>query len=765
MSQNDRMTNTWIQRFIIFHLSSSLEELGENILYFYDDKFSETDNCNNECHVSEEAVKFAGLCRAIYSLPSSLQNAGLRPYCQPNPSELEKDDETKEVYFTTCTFVFVSLEENSRIVAVVQIPRQYSNQKNSSYGENNIFSPGGNPHAIRCMFEKSHTLFQLTHGGGIHCRLLSCDSSDIPEGISGKTVSRQTYDSNVCLQANERANHSSKDYTGRERLYQHKPSWSTKINLLYQGKRENLASQFPLNNASSHEHLKLDPSLLVKNHLRKKTNALHVLPIYQLRIDLSQYYDDFIHRMSSLHKINGGVGRCIVQSIPKPLNTLERIDRHFPAQVTSSMVTVLNNMLRTMIFSTSIKLLINRQDYRFENRYFNSSIATENKCFGASVFHSGRFLFSETNHPIINISCQEACMVYEFMTSYQNKLTSSNRKSSFFSDSSVTNLKDLNITDLKGSFLPPPPISRVSKYENITYITTNDLGKVWMLNISLPVEDIHSTRLNTYALMYFQMNFSFVIYLRLSREEEQELFSYRKGHANNVHCDSYQGKRINMQMIKERSIFVVDSMSCFVTDIFKYISSSLSKLDAYTQNLPISFKPTHPDYLGEPGTDIVYVDRSENLLVLLPRHIHRKHDTKNVRRICMPLLFQTKRAKQEIEDNQKVYLPLELHIDSDCRHFLAAHLSLKILLAFDDRFIEISQRNRMSQDEKKLRVDNPTLDMVQSCTFLPEGWTYCCVEKNKELYMLIDTDLYTTLAAVHDVTKQVKQRLSNEWIV
>ena len=170
---------------------ASLEEHGEFILYYYDHSLHHagrskapseldamglqqkgsvgseassnysTSNCARMRgdHSSEEAVQFAGLCRALRFLPRALS---------PETDDAREDvrdnvDETDVVCFNASTLVFVPLELNGDVLAVAQIPRS-----GSSFGANSA--------AVHLAIKRMHAQFSLFEGGGIHRRLLMTKS-------------------------------------------------------------------------------------------------------------------------------------------------------------------------------------------------------------------------------------------------------------------------------------------------------------------------------------------------------------------------------------------------------------------------------------------------------------------------------------------------------------------------------------------------------------------------------------------------------------
>lgn len=185
-----------IERLIIYHSgllpaggldeSASLEELGENILYYFDSATTANTTVNTCC--TEEAVKFLGLATALHSLPLNLSNAirsGEGVSGSDSCGDRSNDSSignTLQVHLVHSTLVFIPLENKCEgcngLVAVAQIPRAGSggpaNSENNSSGS---VVTGGDPVAIRALIQRKHAGFCLLRGGTIHFRLSSFDEA------------------------------------------------------------------------------------------------------------------------------------------------------------------------------------------------------------------------------------------------------------------------------------------------------------------------------------------------------------------------------------------------------------------------------------------------------------------------------------------------------------------------------------------------------------------------------------------------------------
>ena len=205
------MTDGPLKRLLIYHTgllppggldeTASLEELGENILYYFDSTTT-TDSTNNTCY-TEEAVKFLGLATALHSLPLNLSNAirsgegvsGSDSCCGDRGNDSSTSN-THQVHLVHSTLVFIPLENKYDgcigLVAVAQIPRAGSEGATERSGAN---VTGGDPVAIRAMMQRKHVGFCLLHGGSVHFRLSSFDEAKLNQqlcGVSGPSPRAQS---------------------------------------------------------------------------------------------------------------------------------------------------------------------------------------------------------------------------------------------------------------------------------------------------------------------------------------------------------------------------------------------------------------------------------------------------------------------------------------------------------------------------------------------------------------------------------------------
>lgn len=155
---------------------ASLDEHAEFVLYYHDHALpvSTTLESSISRHATEEAVRFAGLCRALRSLPRALipcdlcddddddnKNNDVKNSSDERDAEEDMRDEAEVVHFSESTLIYVPFELDGNIFAVAQIPRRADS------------GGGADPKSIKNVILRIHTEFALMNGGGgIHRSLL-----------------------------------------------------------------------------------------------------------------------------------------------------------------------------------------------------------------------------------------------------------------------------------------------------------------------------------------------------------------------------------------------------------------------------------------------------------------------------------------------------------------------------------------------------------------------------------------------------------------
>jgi len=163
----------------------------------------------------------------------------------------------------------------------------------------------------------------------------------------------------------------------------------------------------------------------------------------------------------------------------------------------------------------------------------------------------------------------------------------------------------------------------------------------------------------------------------------------------------------------------------------------------------------HPDrvYEGEPGSNVVYVDRLANKVVLFSSggdHADKARDPNNG-----PVdngTVVTRGNEIDFGMRQCREFLMSSDDDLDCRHLLASRLPLDIVLALDEMMKEVRQSSSRQKAEGGSRV-------VELCTFLPQGWVFCRAHEHRELFGVFDPNVYVTLADVQKATMRIRREL------
>jgi len=286
-----------VDRFIIIHLgllpsgagfdeSSSVDELSEYVLYFFDVHESSSndttlDERNNNANNRESVIKFAGLCNALYSLS---------PICSSSDGE---DDLTKEVHLSSCTLIFIPLEDSqiNGLFAVAQCPRNQSN--NNCEPKNEV-----NPDALRKKIQNAHELFKIIKFGGIHRRLMSFYLRN-QASIGQHNCIIDKFISNYPEEGNYNMDIQNNCYPGMQNLY----SCHKKLRKLVM-------------ELESNPNIRNNGLVNDINAAQNQIDYLHdALPINSIKRDLKTFYDWILSEAYSSNDINN---LNIFEFLPQP---------------------------------------------------------------------------------------------------------------------------------------------------------------------------------------------------------------------------------------------------------------------------------------------------------------------------------------------------------------------------------------------------------------------------------------------------------------
>jgi hypothetical protein len=490
-----------IQRLLIVHLklaelstgkqldeNASTQELCEQILYFHsstesDPTRSNTTTTQQEKHSGEEeAIQFTGLCSALYSLPSSI-----------DPVQA-KEDHTREIYLDNCCIVFEPLESNKdmHIVAVAQIARRPPHLSGSH---------GGTPSAVGAAIQRSHGLFCLLRGGGIHKRLAALAASN--------------------ANADANANAETCIYDGMDLLFK----------LRKQARRiEAKSARLSATDKEMEDELQTIQAEL--------ESLMTSLPIRSLREDLRIHYDAFLVDLAQLAEENGGPCRCLVQALPAPIALLSG------SHVIASPPSALNPNAPQL--DHGIQTLL--------ERIGTQQGETLPRLFGISTFARGELLFTRMLQSESFVSNETACTLMGYLASFRfemrkqhDRLTNSGgltpprtKKQPFRPLAALsfgTGLDEVQPPERpqtsKEGFLAPPSLSLLCPSdEGHDFGGCQDDDRVWAPLIDLPLYSCDDFShdlppIQTRVSLYDSEDLSFLLYILPPSDEQESDSSYK----------------------------------------------------------------------------------------------------------------------------------------------------------------------------------------------------------------------------------------------
>eukprot|EP00980_Cylindrotheca_fusiformis_P002803 scaffold672_cov126-Cylindrotheca_fusiformis.AAC.4 len=618
------------------------------------------------------------------------------------PSSLGKYDggKTSEIFFGKSTLVFVPLEAAQEILAVVQLPRQ---------------NGGGNPLAVRKSVERCHSLFCLFRGGGIVHQLR-----------------------NFCF-----AQKSTKcPFPG--------------MDVLFSLRKELRKANDKISRLRSEDKDYTQLILQIEVLGTKIDDLLRRLPIQTIRRDLDAHYKEYLADMSIVMSRQGGGLRCLVDCIPIPI---PQTSGHHTFQSAPSTL----HPNAAMVLSKKIQQFLERD----ENR----------SCLlGVSTFHAGYLLnthssndskleTSQENRRLHDVSKEIISLIMGYMASYRTKMAQmSNLSSSTTSTRSNTpaplGIKNLELafssmkdnaqesSDNKahtmqhvidhrlGAFLHPPPPFMMSELDDCQYFEIHNGQKVWAPRLHIPSFGDSGGQNGAFlvarAVLFEAQSFSFLLFL----DTEQ----------SKVDHDSFENSATTM-LASAQTLLSTVSMEVISSDQDR----SQNEITAWAGG----------------GIDLILVDRDQDKLILFS---DRDQQAQRGKKRVQPkekaqfhfLGFGSKKgAKRSNRDKRMVSLTLEWSaLGLDCRHFLASHLHLDVLLAFDDMMNEsaksLEHSNRPSIEKSSPHSNSD--GFVELCTCMTLGWVYAFVNDEMEMYAFFDNSTYVTVADVQNAVGLIKEK-------
>ncbi|KAL7492672.1 hypothetical protein ACHAWT_002417 [Skeletonema menzelii] len=829
-------------------------------------------------YATEDAVRFAGVCRALRSLPMALQPQN--DECNGVDNDDELVAETEVVHLSDSTLVFVPLELDGDIVAIAQLPRAI-NRCSARRQPNNLsihsadhtpqqsnLGYGADPSAIQEAIRQTHSLFSLMHGGGIHRRLLRTrhleQSKEWAMEIETDKVDDSTRDANIESTDNDqpprrsskaratkklsnslsvtdsdhsgyyqdkngaihnrsnRHDQSLQDYRygGMKELFDLRREYREIQNK--QREDEMAASRFGgmrrssiWGSRSNAEDLfaGIANELGHNDCLNRIEKLLEVLPITSLRKDLGRFYDEWLWRMQGVcDLIKGGVGRCVVEMIPAPLFSLQSntmkdtpVRGQHPPLAPQSFVSLAGAEFIKSLLSDELPQLNGESGLQLS------------RLLGMSLFYQNRFVLSEMKNEMkIRFPPEIPSMIAEYLQSYSqreeelnfiakitkqaseprdNNPSRSNHNALERWISNISLNPDDNLSppapmpmEVLSGFLQPPAQFGTNEDDQSPSFFVPDLNRqVWLPNLHLPCPNIasiieHDDAIETHVAMFGKGDFTFLLFFELQDPYGGGSILEQMAEEIDPRGDgSEEGKLISGEVIEEEAkafstllAFLDSQISNFCDTYSERDSSDLGS----TVMAPVKEISSHRLFQGEVGMDIIHVNRNENSFILLSQHDLSSREFKRVAN--EPATNETKpkllfglgqKAKQEEQERTTKHRPTHHGDILDCRHKLAAHLPLDVMHAFDDMFNEVG---RLSHRRNVLRLtmndgvsqrnsseDSDNINSIELCTFLPQGWVYCHAHGDQELYILLDTSKFVTIADVQKAVVRVRERITS----
>ncbi|KAL7536598.1 hypothetical protein ACHAWF_005512 [Thalassiosira exigua] len=941
-----RSTQVLIQRFIILHdglkpsnpsksghraqqrktpqlgEDASLEEHGEFILYYFDhslhfshedgrrrsassnvEEFKRLDSAGTDAsgnstnkekppadHATEEAVRFAGICRALRSLPLALQSEN----SHGEESAEAYVPETDVVHLKDSTLVFVQLELGGDIIAVAQVPRAEKSQEGKGKPHDSPVGFGADSSAMALAMKQIHVSFSIFFGGGIHRRLLRTkhlenskdwvleviEDDEVDEGnvcgslpsrnpnkglkVKGDSVWEVTDDEQVELVEHVRP--LKKGSRCKSRTLKRLSSSITMASSPASSFTNPIVNQMKKTEAKEshfedyryggmeelfnlrHQRRKLSNELkdrhgsrfggLQKNSRwgsnsnaedlfndiandfghndceRRMENLLGLLPITKLREDLVEFYDNWLHRLQGVSEImHGGVGRCVVDMVPPPVrgkthsSVSEPVRGQHPPLAPNAPV-----CLAAAEFMKALRQGVTKPNQKW------------GRLFGMSLFYHDRLVLSKVFPSDEDGQMQCAlppdipCLIAEHFQTPPKKGQVSSTTHNKDDGQAATNVSsdaplarwisnlslggsqndimaeeidletkgsDGNTANDTSGFLAHPSSScDANELSESLFISGIDKN-VWMPCVHLPPTFGSTTGDNddekeTHVAMYQNREFRILVYFDIPSNAGSEGVLAQMGQE----LQPKSGKRRNgmKKSVSHQTQSFADMLTCLSHELSEFCNTYSSHGADFTSGDAASNEDADSGRLfpGEPGLDILYIDRDEGSFVLLSQHDLSSNELKRAVRKSdgdsspkpkfglFGIGSKPKETSQDIERRPSQYMNM-----MDCRHKLAACLPLDVMLAFDDMFNEIQRLLRDQEDNVGPNALSMTSQdthsterkkSIELCTFLPQGWVYGRAFCNIELYVLLDTSKFVTINDVQKAVARVRERIFNDKI-
>mmetsp|Transcript_2092 Transcript_2092/g.4940 ORF Transcript_2092/g.4940 Transcript_2092/m.4940 type:complete len:898 (-) Transcript_2092:613-3306(-) len=779
-------------------------------------------------HSSEEAVQFAGLCRALRSLPRALS-----PEIDDASEDPDNVDETDVVCFNASTLVFVPLELNGDVLAVAQIPRSGSNF-------------GANPAAVHLAIKRMHAQFSLFEGGGIHRRLLmtksleessdwvleevldcdedktgdddyyqelellmskdtvrdghSSDNARKKDGVARKTnrnirrTTRQLSGSitaEIFTSANGDKNRRQRrsldndyQYGGMKELLRLRKD-HRKLSSELDGPEISDSGQLGSNDSAARwkssvnaEDLFLD---IVNEHgqadcQRQIDGLLKLLPITKLREDLMHAYDKSIRNLQGMCEAAGrtGIARCVIEMVPGPLC----VSRHLfmrgqhPPRTPEPFVCLAGAEFMNSLLSDEHTTNMEVGDCRL----FGLSMLYRNQVV-LTQFADSFDMSIELIHMIFDRFRGSASRATEAIDSDAKQSEPNNapplikwikaqNKPQPLSHDASRGSGDLTADSHAGfRSCDPSETNDVEWSPNCSVFVAQLNRSVWLPRIS-PLK-LRGNGVQTHVGLFESDELSFLTFFELqSSHDEVGILEQLVSNAHLGIDDTAKVSNVEgrCQFLDPKSLMFAITKANGQLDAF---CNTFKARDVDSSNLaPIKDKNDNRLFLGEAGMDIIFVDRVENKFILLSRHDLTSDEfiRQSSRTECTPPKFGLFGIGKDT---------VKRNDDGTKRlHEFANMMDCRHRLAAHlshETMLALDDvfceiRNRASRIKSKPPDNEAKSKSIEVTTFLPQSWIHGRAYGEMELYVLLDTSRFVTINDVQRATTRVRERLLNDRI-
>ena len=544
-----------------------------------------------------------------------------------------------------------------------------------------------------------------------------------------------------------------------------------------------------------------------------------ILPITTLREALAGHYDDRLRRMQGACEATGGggVGRRVVEAVPPPIarrgrgvgtTPSEPVGGQHPPSAPSAFVSLAAAEFVTSTMRERVPTLIGNRG---------------GKLSGMSFFHRDRLVLSEVvpggdenGRGAVALYPDISCMIVEYFRSSREKSDADDANRDAARGGITQNGNDTPLSrwrlagakkidnavqqgyppldgngkhssngDEGAGFLayPYPP---TDKDGPINSLFVRSMKKhVWLQRVYLPGFDTvdMDDEVETLVAVFESDELTFLLFFDMTIPHGNTSSLARM--AEELQPKSRNSKDGNSKPVSGSTQAFVEVLSFLAEEMTEFCNmySPREADSASADTAPVREIDSKKMFQGEPGMEIISIDRDENSFVLLSQHDLSSNEFKRITakdNVSAPPskpkfgLFGIGSKPKDMSDSELSPNPSPYSNMLDCRHKLAAYLPLGVTLALDDVFNEIgcfTGRNDTltyslvgGVDANRFNADSGAPKSIELCTFLPQGWVYGRAYGGIELYIVLDTSKFVTINDVQKAVSRIREKVFNDKI-